>query len=163
MELDSLNIEQIIAQGQQIATEHPEWLAIGGGVVLVLLIIRAAVKNARRSRLKQYAPNLQIVSFQTSPLGKDGFLKVRNMGEPAILKSVVFKKRYDLSVKDKYRDSRVEKNKDYAFLIEVRGNHRIDNGFLLVLEYADEKGHRYRQVFDPAEQLAKKAKYIGKK
>ena len=164
--MPEINLASLKEMGRQLldlAVDFQNEIAVGIAVVAVVTVFWAAKRNALRNQLKQYAPRLQMSSFQISPLGRDGFLKLHNSGEPAILKSLRVLKRHDLNIQDQYKDSRISKRKDYALLIEASGKDRIAGDFLIVLEYADEKGYTYKQTFDPSGRSHKKARYIGRK
>jgi hypothetical protein len=162
-DIDLSALNDLLQKLFEAASAYPNEIAIGAGGMVVLTIFWMARRNAIRNRLKQYAPKLQMTSFQISPLGRDGFFKIQNSGEPAVLKNIHFSKRKDLTVRDQYRDSKIGKFRDYALLIEATGQERISNQFLITLEYADEKGYTYRQVFDPTGRSSKSPKYIGRK
>lgn len=162
-EIDFSQLQEHTGQAIRLAADWQTEIAAGLAVLAVIAIILLARRNALRNRLRQFAPKLTLSSFQVSPLGRDGFLKLHNSGEPAILKRLHIHRRNDLRVHERYLDSKIGKYKDYALLIEATGQDRMSDEFLLTLEYTDEKGYTYRLVVDPAGRSQKKPVYIGRK
>ncbi len=141
-------------------TVAPEYWAIAGGVVLVLIVWRIAAKQSRKRKMAQTAPKLLIEGFQVAPLGRDAFLKMRNSGEPATLTALQIKGRYDVTVKNVLAGHELERDKSYSLLLEATGQQKLTPNFSIELTYLDRTGNVYVQRFRTDTLSAGKAKIV---
>lgn len=141
------------------SVEPQYWAAGGGGLVLLILVstIRKAVVKRRERRL---APRLILEAFKISPLGRDAFFKIQNLGEKAILTTISFQGRKDIAVKNALAGHQLEKGKGYSILLETTGQEKMDANFSIELRFMDSRNNVYRQTFVPGQNLAKPAKVV---
>lgn len=130
-----------------LAVEPVYWASGGGVFLLTLLVMGSRRRQRRRQRRTLEAPNLQFQSFQVAPLGRDAYFKLHNLGQPAVLHSLVVKNRPDIVVKNSIAGHELGRSNDYSILLEAAGAERIASGIAIELTFADRKGNVYRQTF----------------
>lgn len=128
-----------------IQATEPLYLAIGGAVLFLLLLIPIILRSVKKSKANKVKPDILLKSFQISPLGRDAWIRFRNEGDLAVLKDVKIKKRKDLTVKSDFREVAIQKNGTTSLFLNALGDHRIREDFELELLYSDSIGNLYRQ------------------
>ncbi len=122
---------------------------LGGTALVAILflgiIISAFNKMGKKSSARKVAPNIIVKQLQVAPLGKGVQLKLENKGEIARVIDVKVLKRDDIIITQAYKDFIFEKDKIYQIFFEAEGRNRADNGFDMLLEYADSLGNAYKQ------------------
>lgn len=137
------------------------WLALAGGVLLLLLFIVVRInRRARKRRAFLHAPNLFLESFQVSPLGRDAYLKIGNAGARGTLTRLEVKGRSDLRVKNQVAGHEMERGEQYRILLEAEGQQKIDPDFSLLLTFMDARKNVFQQEFDLRSRSARKAKLL---
>lgn len=135
--------EQILSYLQNI---EPLYLAIVGGIFLLLVLIPIILRSMKKSKAGKVKPDLVLHSFQISPLGKDAWLRLRNEGQLAILKDLKFKKRQDIQSKTSFREVKVGQGNTTSLFLHAMTQERIREDFEVEILYADSLGHLYKQV-----------------
>ncbi len=155
------SINTFIAQAKAfLQTLTPTHWAIIGGVFLVLILIPIIASSNRKRRLRKFAPQLAVESFQISPLGRDAFFKIRNTGELATLVSLFIRGRRDIVFKNAFVGHELHKDKSYSILMEAAAKDRIETNFTIELNYLDRVGNVYKQAFDLNNKTAKQPKLV---
>ncbi len=136
--------------------------ALFGVVILMVLLVFLIKRVQKANKAKKVAPYLVFHQMQISPLGRDLYFKIRNIGDTAKVKSVSIHKRADLKINRFYKDYEVERGKVYGIFVEVIGNKRMDTNFEILVTYQDKIGNTYRQAFhvEKAEKEGKVAKLV---
>jgi len=152
--------EQFRAWATTVPTEY--W-AIGGTVLLLLILWRIAAVQSKKRKLARVAPKLMIEGFQIAPLGRDAFLKMRNAGDPVTFTALQIKGRLDVTVKNALAGHELEKDKSYSLLLEATGQEKLTPNFSIELTYYDQIGNVYVQRFRTDNLSAAKAKVINRR
>jgi len=160
--MESVNIHTIWEQVQTFVQNRTSTeLAIGGGFFALLLIFVPLVsRGQRRRRLRKFAPNIGLESFQISPLGRDAFFKIHNHGEVATLTSIFIRGRRDILFKNAFVGHELQRDKSYSILLEATAKERIENNFTIEISYLDQKSNVYKQAFDLNHKTAKQPKLV---
>ena len=137
-------LNDYIAKVQEM---DPIYLGLTALAVLLILgiIISAFNKISKKSSARKVAPKISVKQLQVAPLGKGVQLKLENHGEIARITDVKVLNRKDIIITQAYKDFIFEKDKIYQVFFEAEGRNRADNGFDMVLEYADSLGNAYKQ------------------
>ncbi|NUO00429.1 MAG: hypothetical protein HUU01_07400 [Saprospiraceae bacterium] len=145
------------------AAVAPEYWAIGGTVLVLLLLWRIASAQSKKRKRSAIVPKLMIEGFQIAPLGRDAFLKIRNTGEPVTFSALQIKGRVDVAVKNVLAGHELETDKSYSLLLEATGQEKITPNFSIELTYLDRGGNVYIQRFRTDTLAAGKAKLIPRR
>lgn len=136
-------------------------VALGVVIFLVLLLIVLNInRRTRKKRAFLYAPRLFLESFQISPLGKDAYLKIGNMGASGTLTQFQVNGRQDLMVKNQVAGHKLERGEQYRILLEAAGQQKINSDFTFSLTYMDARQNVFQQEFDLRKKSAQKAKLL---
>lgn len=117
-----------------------------GFLFFIIFLVFIAKSNKRKSIARRNAPDLVIDAFQVSPLGRDASLRIKNHGEVATITHLQLKGRHDLKIKNWVAGQQLEKLKANRMFLEAQGINRIDENFMLEVDYTDRLGNQYRQV-----------------
>lgn len=137
-----------------------QWYIIGGIAFLVLVVLPLFRRFRFRRRLRKYAPQIQLESFQISPLGRDAFFKIRNTGEQATLVSIFIRGRRDIVFKNAFVGHELPLDKSYSILMEATAKDKIEENFSIELNYLDKIGNVYKQSFDLQSKSLKQPKLV---
>ncbi len=157
METTNNPLEAILPFLKSVEPMH--W-AIAGGILFILILIPIILRSIKKSKADKIKPALLLHSFQISPLGKDAWLRLRNVGQLAILKDLKFKKRTDIQSKTDFREVRVEQGNTTSFFLHGMGQERIRENFDVEFLYSDAKGNLYKQVLKLDGKVMQKAKLL---
>lgn len=126
-------MEELLEQAKEIASQLSiqEWAYIGGGFLFFLIIIMAIRRSGRKKTPIGKAKSIRLHSFQIAPLGRDAFVKIKNLGEAATLSELKIIGRDDMVIKNAYAGQKIAHNKEYGIFLEVAGNNKIQAGFTL--------------------------------
>jgi hypothetical protein len=143
-----------------IQSIEPMYWAIAGGVLFLLILIPIILRSIKKSKAAKIKPALVLHSFQISPLGKDAWLRLRNVGQLAVLKDLKFKKRNDIISKTNFREVRVGQGNTTSLFLQGTGQNRIREDFEIEFLYSDAQGHLYKQVLKLDGKVMQKAKLL---
>lgn len=139
---------------------EPMYWAIAGGILFILILIPIILRSIKKSKANKIKPALVLHSFQISPLGKDAWLRLRNVGQLAVLKDVKFKKRQDILSKTNFREVRIGQGNTTSLFLQGTGQNRIREDFEIEFLYSDAQGHLYKQVLKLDGKVMQKAKLL---
>ncbi len=156
-------IEHWIQELETFATtpSTERWIALG--VLVFVLLLLLAMRINRRTKKKRaflYAPQLFLDSFQISPLGRDAYVKIANMGAPGTLAKLQVNGRPDLVVKNQVAGHKLERGEQYRILLEAEGPKKIDRDFSFSLTFMDARKNVFQQEFNLRTKSAQKAKLL---
>ncbi|HQU59923.1 MAG: hypothetical protein KDD02_02295 [Phaeodactylibacter sp.] len=161
--MEQINLEELLTTALDwIKTTGPvEWVA-GGGILIILLLMLslAAGKRRKKRQAKRIAPQLILDTFQISPLGRDAYFKVQNVGQTARLHNLTIKGRNDILVKNAVAGHDILSGESYRILLEANGGKKLDSSFTIELSYIDQLGNVYRQPFALSQQVARQPRLI---
>ncbi len=138
----------------------PMYWAIAGAILFLLILIPIILRSIKKSKANKIKPVLLLQSFQISPLGKDAWLRLRNVGQVAILKDLKFKKRNDIQSKTNFRDVKIGQGNTTSLFLHGMGQERIREDFEVEFLYSDAQGHLYKQVLKLDGKVMQKAKLL---
>lgn len=138
----------------------PVYIGAAVFLILILILIPILLRSNKRSKAKKVAPNILLQSFQISPLGRDGWLRLRNEGELAVLKDFQIKGRKDIGVKTNFREIKIQKGNTYSLFLQAIATERIREDFEVVFMYTDTIGNNYRQVLKVGDKTMMKTKLL---
>ena len=139
---------------------EPMYWAIAGGVLFLLILIPIILRSVKKSKANKIKPILILHSFQISPLGKDAWLRLRNVGQLAVLKELKFKKRNDIISKTNFREVKIGQGNTTSLFLQGTGQNRIREDFDIEFLYSDAQGHLYKQVLKLDGKVMQKAKLL---
>jgi hypothetical protein len=157
------DFEQWMQDIVSFATTPSTERLIALGVIIFLVLMFIVMNINRRTRKKRaflYAPQLFLESFQVSPMGKDAYLKIGNMGSPGTLTQFQVNGRQDLLVKNQLAGHKLERGEQYRILLEAAGSQKINSDFTFSLTYMDARQNVFQQEFDLRKKSAQKAKLL---
>lgn len=140
-----------------------QWAIIGGAALFLFVLLPLYLRFRRRRRLRKFAPQIQLESFQISPLGRDAFFKIKNNGEQATLISLFIRGRRDIVFKNSFVGHELHRDKSYSILMEATAKDKISENFMIELNYLDRIGNVYKQAFDLNAKNARQAKLVKAK
>ena len=125
----------------------PIYYAAAGGILLLLLIwiIFSIIRGGKKRKARAVAPQIALQNMQVAPLGKGVQIKLVNKGHSATILDLEIKKRQDLKITQGYKNYLLDTGKTYSIFLEADGGGRADDGFDMVVEYADQINTIYRQ------------------
>lgn len=139
---------------------EPMYWAFAGGILFLLILIPIILRNIKKSKANKIKPALILHSFQISPLGKDAWLRLRNVGQLAVLKDLKFKKRNDIQSKTNYKEVRIDQGNTTSLFLHGTGQERIRENFEVEFLYSDAKGNLYKQILKLDGKVMQKAKLL---
>ncbi len=132
----------------KLAAVDPLYYAVGVGLLLLLFVIRAMVRQRKKRAINPaMLPQLTLQSFQIAPLGRDAFLKIRNDGPVAQLSAVNIIGRTDIILKNSAAGQVIATGKEYSLLLEAASTNRLTNNLTIELIFSGPDGKAYRQTF----------------
>lgn len=124
------------------------WIAFGLALFfLIVLMVILSIRAGKKRKAQNVAPKILLHKIQVAPLGKGMQLKFLNMGYQAKIYDLEIKKRHDIKITQGYKDYLLEGGGFYVVLCEKEGSGRADDGFEMILHYADQLENVYKQKF----------------
>lgn len=153
------NLKDIFGQLTAALRDVPVIYLIVVGVILLLsIIIPIVLRSIKKGKADKVKPNLNLKSFQVSPLGRDAWLRLNNNGHLAILKEIKIKKRKDIIVSTDFRNIKINQSGTASLFLNANGEHRIRENFEVEFIYADSIGNLYKQRLNLENKVFSKAK-----
>lgn len=122
-------IEQLRTFIDQLTIQ--EWAYIGGGLLFFLIIVLAIRRSGKKKKPITSTSNIRLHSFQIAPMGRDAFVKIKNIGEPVVISELKIIGRDDMVIKNAFAGQKMDQHKEYGILLEVNNNEKILPGFTL--------------------------------
>ncbi len=116
-------------------------------IPLIFIIVSLVSKAIKRGKARDCAPQLDFLSFQVAPMGKDAWLKLKNNGHEATIEKVYIPGRRDIKISNAHINFKLERNAVYGIFCESTTAARLDSGFEIIVGFKDKLGNSYDHTF----------------